>query len=33
MGQNKIGTDFGVLVKKEGNKNQQRSMDEIDISS
>lgn len=32
MWQNKIGTDFGVLVKKEVNKNQQRSMDGIDIS-
>lgn len=27
-----MGTDFGILVKKEVNKNQQRSMDEIDIS-
>ena len=27
-----MGTDFGVLVKKEVNKNQQRSMDGIDIS-
>ena len=26
-----MGTDFGVLVKKEVNKNQQRSMDGIDI--
>lgn len=27
-----MGTDFGILVKKEVNKNQQRSMDGIDIS-
>lgn len=33
MWENKIGTNFGILVKKEVNKNQQRSMDEIDISS
>ena len=32
MWQNKMGTDVGVLVKKEVNKNQQRSMDGIDIS-
>ena len=31
MWQNKIGTNFGILVKKEVNKNQQRSMDGIDI--
>ena len=31
MGQNKMGTNFGILVKKEVNKNQQRSMDGIDI--
>ena len=27
-----MGTNFGILVKKEVNKNQQRSMDGIDIS-
>lgn len=32
MWENKIGTNFGILVKKEVNKNQQRSMDGIDIS-
>ena len=32
MLENKMWTDFGVLVKKEVNKNQQRSMDGIDIS-
>ena len=31
MCENKIGTNFGILVKKEVNKNQQRSMDGIDI--
>ena len=31
MWENKMWTDFGVLVKKEVNKNQQRSMDGIDI--
>ena len=32
MWENKMGTNFGILVKKEVNKNQQRSMDGIDIS-
>ena len=32
MLENKMGTNFGILVKKEVNKNQQRSMDGIDIS-
>ena len=31
MWENKMGTDFGVLVKKGVNKNQQRSIDGIDI--
>ena len=32
MWENKIGTNFGILVKKEVNKSQQRSMDGIDTS-